>query len=224
MSPTRAFALLAAGLSALSVVLFCVYLVATGIGVAPRATPDHGPLPWLIDVGLLLLFAVQHSGMARGAFKRCVPEAVERPFYMLASAFVLATLTLGWEAIPGEPLWHGPLWIEAISLLGVVGAGGFVLFCVPASFFGLRPAEAKTPLRTDGPYRFVRHPLMVAVLLVLWGQPIMQPELCLLNAGLTIYILIAIRFEEHDLLTAFGEEYDQYRRCVPALVPWRIFG
>jgi len=74
-------------------------------------------------------------------------------------------------------------------------------------------------LRIVGPYRFVRHPLMVGALVFLWGQPTMPPELLLLNAGLTVYVLVAIRLEERDLVRRYGAAYEDYRRRVPALIP-----
>src|SRR5260370_18558218 len=70
-------------------------------------------------------------------------------------------------------------------------------------------------------YRFVRHPLMLGLFIAIWAQPIMPPELLMMNAGMTIYILGAIVLEEHDLVRQYGEEYEKYQRAVPSLIPWK---
>jgi protein-S-isoprenylcysteine O-methyltransferase Ste14 len=94
-----------------------------------------------------------------------------------------------------------------------------------AGLFGLRQAWEETPaedrLLITGPYRFVRHPLMACFLVFLWGHAVMPPTLVLLAGGLTLYILVALRLEERDLLRRFGPAYAAYQRRVPALIPWR---
>lgn len=219
--------LIALALAAASVLIFYGYVVGSGTGMLPRFDQTDVVIRWLINAGLLAQFALQHSGMARQSFKdwcrRWLPATMERPLYVAASGISVAAMTVGWQSLSGDPLWNGPIWIEAISILAIAGAGGIVVFFVPVRFFGLGSASIREPLRTDGPYRFVRHPLMLAVLIALWTQPIMPPELFMMNVGMTIYILIAIRLEERDLVREFGEEYEKYRREVPALVPFRIF-
>ncbi len=222
---TSVLGLIALALGVVSVLIFYGYIVGTGTGMLPRGEPADGALPWLSNAGLLAQFALQHSGMARQWFKtwcqRWLPATIERPLYVAASGIALAALTVGWQPLPGNPLWNGPIWIESISILAIAGAGGFVVFFVPVTFFGLGVSSNREPLRTNGPYRFVRHPLMLAVLIAIWAQPIMPPELFLMNVGMTLYILIAIRLEERDLVREFGTEYEKYRSEVPALVPWK---
>lgn len=212
--------------------VFFAFVFGVGAGYWPRNAPMDGALPWLIDFGWLLVFSLQHSGMARRAWKkwltRWFPKALERSLYVAASGILLAALTFGWQPLPGESLWHGPLWIAAISLLAALGAGLCNVWFDHAAFFGLRQAwagnsDAIGSLRIEGPYRYVRHPLMVGLLITLWAQPIMPPELLLLNAGMTVYILIAIRLEERDMVRVHGAAYEEYRRKVPALIPYRIF-
>jgi protein-S-isoprenylcysteine O-methyltransferase Ste14 len=188
-----------------------------------------GVSPWLVDVGWLLLFGLQHSGMARQRFKhfwkQLVPSALERSVYAALSGLLLLGLTLTWQPLPGEPLWSGPFWISGVAL---VAALGLVLVNVcfdHAGLFGLRQAWETSPspeqLLVVGPYRYIRHPLMSCLLVFLWAQPIMTPTLALLSGGLTVYILLGIILEERDLLRQFGQSYRDYRRQVPALVPWR---
>jgi protein-S-isoprenylcysteine O-methyltransferase Ste14 len=213
--------------------VFFAYVVGAGTGYWPRGVPDHGVLPWAINLGWLLLFALQHSGMARQSFKqwctRLIPATLQRSLYVAVSGILFAALTLLWQPLPGEPLWHGPLWIVAISLLAGLGAGLWCASFDHTAFFGLRQAWtgdaiASGPLRIEGPYRYVRHPLMLGLLITIWAQPIMPPQLLMMNVGLTVYILIAIRLEERDLVREYGVEYEEYRRKVPALIPYRVLG
>ena len=203
----------------------------TGNAASPRDATE-GSLPWVVDVALLLLFALQHSGMARESVKnllaRLIPGRLVRSTYVATSGLALFALADYWEPLPGEPLWRGPLWICAISLLGWFAVGVCALCFEFASFFGFTQAatgvlNVSGPLQTKGLYRYIRHPLMLSLLIALWAQPMMPRELLLLNLGMTIYILIAIRLEERDLVREFGEDYEKYRRAVPMLIPWRVF-
>ena len=228
---SRALALIAylAGIAGAGI--FFLYILGTGSGIffAPDAAP--GPSPWLINVGLLLFFAIQHSGMARRGFKSFIvcwiPPELERSIYVAASGAAASVLVFFWQPLPGKPLWQGPLWIAGISILAALAIGRCCLWLDQATFFGLTQArtgqaEVRVPLCVDGPYRFVRHPLMLGALIAIWAQPIMPLELLMLNVGMTIYILLAIRLEERDLAREFGEEYEKYRQKVPALIPFRI--
>jgi len=228
---TRRVFALAAYLIGLAVAgVFMLYVLAAGTGFIVRAeTASDGVFPWLNNLFWLTLFASQHSGMARPAYKnfivRFIPVSLERSTYVLMSGIVLALLTWLWEPLPGEPIWHGPIWIVAVSVAGILGVAYCATWFDHATFFGLTQAwngtgEEAGRLRIDGPYRFVRHPLMLALLLAIWGQPIMPRELCMLNFGMTVYIVVAIRLEERDLVRAFGSEYEQYRKKVPALIPF----
>lgn len=229
--PAKRLALAAYLLGVTGAGVFFAFVVGTGTGFWPRAEATDGAWPWLVNIGLLLLLALQHSGMARQSFKqwwtRLIPASLERSIYVAASGLGVAGFTLSWQALPGEPLWHGPVWLVAISLFAALGLGLCCGWSDHAAFLGLRHAwtgnaETRGPLIVAGPYRFVRHPLMLGLLIALWAQPIMPPELLMLNIGLTIYILIAIRWEERDLMREYGAEYAKYRSKVPALIPWKF--
>jgi methanethiol S-methyltransferase len=230
--PTRFAGLAAYLMGVAGAGLFYAYVLAVGTGLLSLGEPGDGVTPWLVNIGLLLVFGVQHSGMARQACKqwitRWIPKTLERSLYVAASGVVVVLLIVCWQPLPGPALWHGPLWIAAISVLAGIGLGCCCAWCDQARFLGLTQAwtgnlDARGPLRIEGPYRYVRHPLMLGLLIALWTQPIMPPELVLLNGGMTLYILVAIRLEERELRREFGAEYDEYRRKVPALLPWRIF-
>jgi protein-S-isoprenylcysteine O-methyltransferase Ste14 len=189
----------------------------------------------LVDLLLLGLFAIPHSVMARPWFKewwtRIIPAPVERSTYVLASSLLLAVLCWQWRPIPAI-VWEvtnpGGRWF----LLALFWAGwGLVLVSTiqidHLDLFGLRqvylhaagrhysPVEFKTP----GLYRVIRHPLMTGFLIAFWSAPTMTAGHLLFAAGMTAYILIALRFEERDLERVHGERYRDYRRQAAMLLP-----
>jgi methanethiol S-methyltransferase len=187
-----------------------------------------------VNSALLGLFAIQHSVMAREWFKsawtRVVPAAVERSTYVLLSSLALILLFWEWQPMGGV-IWsiendYGRLALEASYALGWITV--FVSTCLINHFdlFGLRqvwlnllgrPYQA-LGFRTPGPYRFVRHPLYVGWLLVFWSAPVMTTAHLVFALATTGYILVAIQFEERDLVR-FHREYAEYRRRVPMLIP-----
>jgi methanethiol S-methyltransferase len=189
----------------------------------------------LIDVLLLAVFAVQHSVMARPAFKRwwthLVPPAVERSTYVLFSGLTLVLLFWQWRPLGGV-VWDVGQPAGRMAL-DVLCAAGWLLVLATTflinhfDLFGLRQVwlyfrgSPYTSLRfvTPGPYRLVRHPLYVGWLIAFWATPTMTAAHLLFALGTTVYILVAIRFEERDLLAALGRSYAEYRNRVPMLVP-----
>ena len=189
----------------------------------------------LIDVLLLAVFALQHSVMARPAFKRwwtrIVPEPAERSTYVLASSLALILLFWQWRPIGGV-VWQVDHPLGQAVLYGLFAAGWLTVLVTTFlinhfDLFGLRQVwlhlrgKPYRPLGfvTPGPYRHVRHPLYVGWLLAFWATPTMTAAHLLFALTTTAYILIAIRFEERDLGDAYGEQYAAYRRSVPMLVP-----
>lgn len=198
----------------------------------PRTLPLWQALA--IDAGLLTLFAVQHSGMARPAFKRWwrdwFPESLERSTYVLLASLALAALFAAWQPL-GGPVWTiegkvAATTLHALSALGwaIVVASTFAidhfdLFGLRQSYAGYRN-RAYTPVAfaMPRPYRHVRHPLYVGFLLAFWSAPVMTVSHLVFAVATTAYILIAIQLEEADLVDAHPE-YAAYRREVPMLVP-----
>jgi methanethiol S-methyltransferase len=186
------------------------------------------------DAALLALFAVQHSGMARPAFKRWltrfVPAPAERSTYVLLSSAALFVLFWQWRPLGGI-VWEVPGEAARAAVSAVYAAGWLIVLVTTFlinhfDLFGLRQVWLAfrgvpyTPLRfaTPGPYRLVRHPLYVGWLTVFWAAPTMTAAHLLFAAGTTAYILAAIRWEERDLAAAHPE-YAAYRRRVPMLLP-----
>jgi methanethiol S-methyltransferase len=228
------------GLAAYSA-FFATYLYAVGfvgnLGV-PKGLDSAPTAPvaraLVINLGLLALFAVQHSVMARPWFKRqllrVIPEAAERSTYVLASSLALGLLFWKWSPLGGV-IWN----IQnepARSAALVVFASGWLLVLVTTflinhfDLFGLRQvwlhlrAKPYTHLHfvTPGPYRVVRHPLYLGWLLAFWATPTMTVTHLLFAVATTAYILAAIQFEESDLIQ-LHPEYEDYRRRVPMIVP-----
>ncbi len=187
-----------------------------------------------IDGGLLALFALQHSGMARPRFKRWltrfVPTPAERSTYVLLSSVALLVLFWQWRPLGGV-VWEGSSEAVRAVVFAVYAAGWLTVLATTFlinhfDLFGLRQVWLAfrgipyTPLRftTPGPYRLVRHPLYVGWLTVFWAAPTMTAAHLLFALGMTAYILAAIRWEERDLVDAHPE-YAAYRRRVPMLLP-----
>ncbi len=225
-------------LSLAASVYACGFMGNLGTPTALDGEP-RGPLPLAlaIDLGLLALFALQHSGMARPGFKRLwtrgVPQPVERATYCLFSCLALLLLCWQWRPIGGV-VWEvrGPAARAAVQVL--FAAGWLTVLGTPFlinhfDLFGLRQAwlyfrglpYSPPPFTTPGPYRLVRHPLYVGWLTAFWAAPTMTAAHLVFAAGLTAYILVAVGLEERDLVSAHPE-YADYRRRVPMLVPgWR---
>jgi methanethiol S-methyltransferase len=222
-------------------VFFVTFLYAAGfVGnlMVPKSldAAPVGPLgtSLLINLGLLGLFAVQHSVMARPAFKRAwtriVPQPVERSTYVLASSLALILLFWQWRPLGGV-VWDVQQPIGR-ALLHAGFAFGWLLVLFTTflinhfDLFGLRQVwlhlrgRPYRPLafKTPGPYRLVRHPLYVGWLFAFWSTPTMTLTHLLFAVVTTAYILVAIRFEERDLVEAHPE-YAEYSSRVPMLVP-----
>ena len=186
-----------------------------------------------VDLALIGLFGLQHSIMARPAFKRAwtrvVPAAIERSTFVLASGVALGMLLWWWRPLEGE------LWNASGAALAAVGAAFALgaLILVGATFmidhfelFGLKQAWRVRDAR-GGPaefrvvllYRLVRHPIMLGMLVMLWAAPRMTLDHLVLSLGLTAYILVALHFEERDLEHEHGQAYRRYQRTVPRLLP-----
>ena len=215
------------------------YLAAfLGNFVVPRSIDSAPQSPlWIalmVDLCLLVLFGVQHSVMARPVFKamwtKVVPQAAERSTYVLFSSVAMFLLFWQWQPIGGV-LWniesvYGRITLFALYAVGWVTVLVTTFLINHFDLFGLRQVALQLigrpytglRFRTPGPYKVVRHPLYVGWLMVFWSTPNMTAAHLLFAAGLTTYILIAIQYEERDL-TQMHNEYAEYRRRVPMMVP-----
>jgi protein-S-isoprenylcysteine O-methyltransferase Ste14 len=237
----RVFAISYGAVSYLAFVAAFLYAIGfVGDLWVPRSV-DHAvtaPIGDAIVVNVLLLglFAVQHSVMARPAFKRwwtrVVPPPMERSTYVLLSSVVLFLLYWQWRSMPAV-VWDVRLPAARLLLWVLFWIGWVTVFS--GSFminhfdlFGLRQVFAVwrgKPLSDMGfraplLYRVVRHPLMLGFIVAFWAAPTMTAGHLLFAISTTAYILIALQFEEHDLVATLGAQYRDYRRRVPMLLPW----
>lgn len=228
--------------SACYALFLAVFLYAIGFvaGIAVPKDIDDGTVgpalvALLVNAGLLLLFALQHSVMARPGFKRAwtriVPPVAERSTFVLATCIALVLLFWLWRPLPAM-VWQA----ESPALRGLLNtlqAAGWLLVLASTflinhfELFGLTQAwrhgrpPLETPFVTRAFYRIVRHPIMLGFLVAFWSAPDMSQGRLLFALATTGYILVAVKFlEERDLIALYGDTYREYQRRVPMLLPW----
>jgi protein-S-isoprenylcysteine O-methyltransferase Ste14 len=217
-----------------------LYAIAFVGGLGAPTSLDGEPsgpfaLSLAIDAGLLAIFAVQHSVMARRWFKawwtQFVPHEIERSTYVVCASLALMLLLWQWRPLGGV-VWsvQNP---AGVAVLRMLFAAGWTLVLVVTflinhfDLFGLRQVwyalidrtVPEVSFRTPGPYRLVRHPLYFGFLLAFWMTPTMTLAHLVFAAATTAYIVLAIQFEERDLVAEHGPAYEHYKRRVPMLVP-----
>jgi protein-S-isoprenylcysteine O-methyltransferase Ste14 len=218
---------------------FAYLLGFVGNVLVPKSI-DSAPSPSVataiaVDLLLIAVFAIQHSIMARPAFKRIwtriIPQPIERSTYVLASCIVTFALIWWWQAVDviiwdvAHPVARSLLWglfatgwllVPAVSLM----IDHFDLFGTRQVWLHLRVREyTHRPFRTPLLYKHIRHPLYVGWATAFWLTPTMTLGHFLFAAGLTAYMALAVRYEERDLVQHFGREYEDYRRRVPTFLP-----
>jgi protein-S-isoprenylcysteine O-methyltransferase Ste14 len=241
---SRAFTLLVA--IACYAIFFATFLyLIVFVGDLPLGvkTVDVGPespvaVAVVVDLALISLFGLQHSVMARQGFKRWwtrfVPPPIERSIFVLAASIALMILFIGWRPIDSivwsvnpitHPLLNDAIWLAFWAgwltvLLSTFLINHFELFGLQQAWFHLRGREtAKPQLRQPLFYKWIAHPLYSGFFLAFWAAPEMTAGHLLLALGVSVYMLIAIRYEERDLTDLFGDDYRRYRSGVGMLVP-----
>jgi protein-S-isoprenylcysteine O-methyltransferase Ste14 len=236
----RTLALLTVALGA-----YVAFLVTAMYGIAftlggllpmPFELP-HAPVfpAFLFDVGLMTLFGVQHSVMARARWKQwwtaIVPPALERSLYVLLASALLLALFWAWRPIP-TLIWEVTNPLSRASIYGVCLVGWILVVLSTFQFdhfelLGLRQVWRATRNRPQVPpqfrtpflYRIVRHPMMSGFLLAFWATPVMTIDRLVFALGMSLYILIGLAFEERALRREFGPVYTKYQAAVPRLIP-----
>jgi protein-S-isoprenylcysteine O-methyltransferase Ste14 len=217
-----------------------VYLIAFLFNLYVPKSIDSGPsggaaMAIAIDLGLIALFGLQHSVMARQRFKtwltRYIPQAAERSTYLLATALVTFALCLFWQPLP-QVIWRADsaLLHNVILAIGLAG-WGLVLFATflinHFDLFGLRQAwlyftgrdYTPLPFRTVALYRYIRHPIMTGAFIGIWFTPVLTAGHLLFALGMSAYILVGVYHEERDLLRAFGDRYRRYTGSTGRFLP-----
>ena len=217
-----------------------LYAIAFVGGLGAPTSLDGEPrgplaLSLAIDAGLLAIFAVQHSVMARRWFKewwtQFVPHEIERSTYVLCASLALMLLLWQWRPLGGV-VWSVRN-AAGVAVLQMLFAAGWTLVLVVTflinhfDLFGLRQVWyaligrplPKVSFKTPGPYRVVRHPLYFGFVLAFWMTPTMTLAHLVFAIATTAYIVLAIQLEERDLVAEHGAAYETYRRRVPMLLP-----
>lgn len=238
--------------------LFGIFAYAFGLGSLVlfmlfvggwTSIPGLGKLRWQMDaaatspyghalavnLGLIGLFGLQHSLMARPAFKRVwtriVSTSLERSLYVVATGIVICLICMLWQPLAGT-VWHvrdarQAAMLTGLQLLGwtIVVASSFMishfeLFGLQQVYYRLIDQPAPKPNFTvKYLYRYVRHPLQMGMLIGIWSTPHMSTSHMLLSAAMTLYITVGLYLEERDLATFLGQDYEHYRQQVPMIVP-----
>lgn len=196
---------------------------------------DIAILLW--DALLSLFFFIQHSGMVRKNFRRHVkrifPPHYDIAIYAIASGIALAIVVVFWQSSGTDILILQGVPRTIASICGVIGVILFVLGAKslrPFDPLGIGPIKAHLrdvkyqhgPIVIRGAYRWMRHPLYAAVLIMFWANPDVTADRLLFNVLWTVWICVATLLEERDLSDEFGDAYLQYKKTVPMLIPWKI--
>ncbi len=189
----------------------------------------------LIDILLIGLFAIQHSLMARQSFKKwwtkIIPEPIERSTYVLMSSLALLLLFWQWHSLGGI-LWNIQNPIISNIIYAIYALGWLIVFLSTFminhfDLFGLRQVYLywlgqeyeDLEFRTLGFYKYIRHPIMLGIIISFWATPLMTVSHLVFAMGTTIYVLIGIKLEEEDMISIYGNLYQEYRQQVSMLIP-----
>lgn len=218
---------------------FCYFIGFVGNFMVPKGVDAPAILPFwqalLIDIGLIILFVVPHSVMARPTFKlwltQRIPQAMERSTFVLTASVLLTVLMVWWQPLGGV-VWQLENSVAIVVLYTGFAIGVGMIFL--SSFlinhfdlFGLRQVwlafvnkeYTNLPFAVPFLYRFTRHPLYLGFVIMLWSTPQMSITHLILAVLFTTYIVIAIQFEERDLVRILGNNYKEYKKQVPMLIP-----
>ncbi len=212
--------------------LFWVLFAAAGL--APHGLTNlqvgNPVVAIVINIGLIVAFAVQHTVMARSWFKeaaqKIIPQPIERSTYVLAAGIAMGALVYFWQTVPGVTWIVQTPWavgvLRSLFFIGIAYVLGTSFITNYFELFGLRQAwlfcigQEYTPVafKRAWMYRYSRHPMMLGLLVAFWSTPEMSATRFVLATLLSVYIFIGIQFEERSLIQEFGDTYRQYQKQI----------
>jgi protein-S-isoprenylcysteine O-methyltransferase Ste14 len=219
-------------LGGMSLLAFVIFLFMGSLNLLDMHLDESGVL-W-VDAGLSLLFFIQHSVMVRKPFRRWVarfiPEEYAGAIYAIASGIVLLLVILLWQTSTRTIMTPFGIFRRSLRTVSFVAVLGFYWGVKALRFFdpfGLKPIFNRLrgrnprpmPFTVAGPYRWVRHPLYLFMILMIWSCPDLTADRLLFNLLWTVWIVIGSYFEERDLIVEFGDAYREYQKRVPMLMP-----
>lgn len=223
----------------LGVLILMMYVSGTGflpIDINSKIADSTTVVAVVVNLSVMFLFGAHHSLAARSGFKmwlaKFIPAAIERSSYILVSGLFMVGICYFWQPLAGQ-VWQFENWmvLAALKTISVLG----LLVIVVASFeidhlqlMGLRQSFGKERkndgiLRERFLYKIVRHPIQTGVLMCIWSTGQMSMTQCMLSFCLSVYILIGLSFEERSLVAHFGEQYLDYKKRVPRLIPFLFY-
>ena len=218
-----------------SLMAFLVFLLAGSPQLINLKLRTNEALWW--DAGLSMAFFIQHSGMVRRSFRqrlsRFLPEEYEGAIYAIISGIVLLAVVVLWQKSSPFFTVPGGVFRWLFYVVYVLSFTGFIWGSRSLKVFdphGLKPIlgrlRGKRPrpvlLSVRGPYRWVRHPLYLFMMLMIWSCPDLTSDRLLFNGLWTAWIVIGSVLEERDLVSEFDDAYREYQRKVPMLSPHRL--
>ena len=226
---------IASMLGSLSLLTFGMFLFGYSFTIIELGFGRAGVLIW--DAFLCLLFFFQHSAMIRKNFRQSVgvivPVHFQGALYTAVSGIVLIFLVLFWQnseqvivSLQGASVWvaHGIFFASLAGMMwGMFALHSFDVFGNQKILAHIRAGHVRDmPLAIRGPYRWVRHPLYFFTLLMIWSCPDLTADRLLFNTLFTVWIVIGTLLEERDLVADFQDNYLDYQRRVPMLIPWKL--
>jgi protein-S-isoprenylcysteine O-methyltransferase Ste14 len=212
-----------------------IFLFAGSLNLVKLEVGESGKL--LLNLFLSISFFIQHSGMIRKSFRRWLAKFIEEKYhgalFTIASSILLLLLIVLWQesSYTLVSAQEGLRWLLRAAFVlsffgffwGIRSLGSFDTFGFVPIWRGMKGTSDKpSHFRVRGPYRWVRHPLYLFCLLMIWSCPDLTADRLLFNFSWTVWIIIGTTLEEKDLVELFGDEYEAYQSEVPMLIPNRI--
>jgi protein-S-isoprenylcysteine O-methyltransferase Ste14 len=215
------------GLAFAASLLYLVYFYVVTLA-STAGDPQEAPKHIAVNIALFSVFALHHSLLARPSVKRVVthlfPDRYERSLYVWVASILAVTMCLLWQPIAGlvyrvDGWWRMALWL--VQVFGLVLALLAARAIRALELAGIDQAAGRPQvgdLKIVGPFRAVRHPIYLGWILMVFAIPTMTANRLLFAVVSSLYLILAIPWEEKSLVGVHGDRYREYQRQVR----WRV--